>query len=177
MTTTEDAYGQLRAAPDGDDWMLAFDRHLRHPREKVWRALTEPADVSAWFPADIVGERSVGAPLRFVFREGEGPESVGEMRVFDPVDVLEFSWGVEIMRFELREAEGGAATDLRFVNTFVDIGKAARDAAGWHSCLDLLASHLDGTAPEPERWREVHPHYVERLPPEASTIGPPEGHS
>src|SRR6266508_2283449 len=32
--------------------------------------------------------------------------------------------------------------------------------------------HPDGV----ERWREVHPRYVERFGPEASTNGPPEGH-
>ncbi|HUP86688.1 MAG TPA: SRPBCC family protein [Acidimicrobiales bacterium] len=177
MTTTDDHYGRLEAAPDGNDWQLVFTRRFDHPREKVWRALTEPADVSAWFPADIVGDRAEGASLRFVFRHGEGPEIPGELRIFDPVDVLEFSWGEEVMRFELQAVDGGARTELRFVNTFVDIGKAARDAAGWHTCLDILLAHLDGTEPPQDGWREVHPGYVERFPTEAATIGPPGGHS
>src|SRR2546430_6015265 len=31
-----------------------------------------------------------------------------------------------------------------FVNTFDQVGKAARDAAGWHACLDVLACRLSG---------------------------------
>jgi hypothetical protein len=57
------------------------------------------------------------------------------------------------------------------------VGKAARDAAGWHECLDLLASDLDGTTPQAwgQTWRQVHPVYVTQLGPDAATIGPPPG--
>ena len=174
-TTDDDRHGRLQ--PAGEQWQLAFTRRLAHPREKVWRALTEAEHVSAWFPADIVGDRRAGAPLRFVFREDEGPELPGEMRIFEPMDVLEFTWADEVMRFELADDEGGEGTVLRFVNTFADVGKAARDAAGWHGCLDALGADLDGTAPPEDRWNEVHPHYVDAFPPEAATVGPPEGHS
>jgi hypothetical protein len=53
--------------------------------------------------------------------------------------------------------------------------RAARDAAGWHECLDLLASELDGTSPPAwgQTRRRLHPVYVTRLGPDASTIGPP----
>ena len=170
----DDRYGRLQ--PAGEQWQLVFTRRLPHPPEKVWRAITEAEHVSAWFPADIVGDRRAGAPLQFVFREEEGPELPGEMRIFEPVELLEFTWSDEVMRFEL-SADGDGGTVLRFVNTFGDVGKAARDAAGWHACLDALDSDLDGTAPPERRWDEVHPHYVERFPAVASTVGPPEGHS
>ena len=169
----DDRYGRLERA--GDSWQLVFTRRLPHPPEKVWRAITEAEHVSAWFPADIVGERRPGAELRFVFRDDEGPELPGELRVFEPVELLEFTWSDETMRFELRP--DGDGTVLRFVNTFGDVGKAARDAAGWHACLDVLDAHLDGTEPPERRWDEVHPDYVARFPEEASAIGPPEGHS
>ena len=54
---------------------------------------------------------------------------------------------------------------------------AARDAAGWHVCLEFLASHLDGT-PEPpaSMWTKVHPGYVSSFGPEASAIGVPSGY-
>ena len=31
---------------EGDRWMLTFTRKLAHPREKVWRAVTEPAHLT-----------------------------------------------------------------------------------------------------------------------------------
>ena len=156
-------------------WQLRFVRRLRHAPERVWRALTEPEHLAAWFPAEMQGERAAGAQLRFVHRDGRGPTVDGEMITYDPPSVLEFRWGAdETLRFEVRPDGDGSL--LTFVNTFDELGKAARDAAGWHACLDVLAYHLDGE-PAPwtpgERWEEVHEAYVERLGPEASTVGPP----
>jgi uncharacterized protein YndB with AHSA1/START domain len=173
---TDERHGVLE--PAGDDWQLVFTRRLPHPPEKVWRAITEAEHVSKWFPADIVGERVEGADLEFVFREDEGPTLPGTMRVFDPCTLLEFTWSDEVIRFELTPEDDGAATRLRFVNTFGDVGKAARDAAGWHVCLDAFDAVLDGApGPGPDRWRELNAHYVEAFPAEASTVGPPELHS
>jgi uncharacterized protein YndB with AHSA1/START domain len=158
-------------------WQIKFVRELPHPPEKVWRALTEPRHLAAWFPNDIEGERVAGAPLRFVFRHGEAPDFEGKMITFDPPSLLEFTWGEDVLRFELR-AEG-RSTVLTFTDTIEELGKAARDTAGWHECLDLLELDLNGDAPfeHGKRWAEVHPRYVEEFGPEASTIGPPEGFS
>jgi uncharacterized protein YndB with AHSA1/START domain len=168
--TDIDTYGRLAA--DGERWQLEFTRRLPHPPEKVWRALTEPDLVSQWFPSDIVGERTEGADLRFRFRHGEGPELGGTMLRYEPHVLLEFSWAEELLRFELTP-DGDGGTVLRFVNTFDELGKAARDAAGWHACLDILACRLDGTPPPENRWKEVSGHYTEAFGPEASAIGPP----
>ncbi|HSR24162.1 MAG TPA: SRPBCC family protein [Candidatus Eisenbacteria bacterium] len=158
----------------GGRWQLGFTRRLPHPPEKVWRALIEPEHLAAWFPAAIEGERAAGAPLRFVHRDGRGPTLDGVMLACDPPSLLELRWGDETLRFELRP--DGAGTLLLFVNTFDQIGKAARDAAGWHACLDVLACHLDGEPPPwtpAERWQQVHEGYVARFGLEAATIGPP----
>jgi uncharacterized protein YndB with AHSA1/START domain len=164
-----------RLEPHGERWQLQFVRTLAHPPEKVWRALTEPEHIRAWFPADIEGERAAGAALRFVFREDEGPTLDGEMLVYDPPSVLEYRWDKELLRFELRPNDDGAATVLTFLNTFDDLGKAARDAAGWHACLDALACDLAGEPAPEKRWAEVHPLYVEAFGPEAASTGPPDG--
>jgi hypothetical protein len=96
------------------------------------------------------------------------------MVVFEPPAVLELIWGDETLRFTLEPVDGGCV--LTFLNTFDELGKAARDAAGWHTCLDLLGYELDGEpAPwtPPERWAEVHARYVEAFGAEAAAIGPP----
>jgi len=165
--------GQLERA--GDRWRLTFTRKLAHSPDKVWRAVTEPEHLAAWFPAEIQGERAAGAPLVFHFTKGEGPDLAGEMLTFDPPKVLEFTWDTDHYRIALEP--DGAGTTLIFVNTFDQIGKAARDAAGWHVCLDLLACHLAGETPpwEPrQRWEEVHGGYVEAFGPESATIGRPD---
>ena len=45
--------------PDGR-WRLRFTRALAHPPEKVWRAITEPEHLQAWFPQRITGDWVVG---------------------------------------------------------------------------------------------------------------------
>jgi uncharacterized protein YndB with AHSA1/START domain len=156
-------------------WELRFVRRFPHPREKVWRAITEPEHLAAWFPTTIEGERAPGAPLRFRFPGDAAPPVDGEMLAYDPPSLLELCWGDgDTLRFEL--APDGEGTVLTFVNAFDELGKAARDAAGWHTCLDLLAHRLAGDEPPwapDERWGAVHPGYVERFGPEAAVSGPP----
>lgn len=93
----------------------------------------------------------------------------------DPPSLLEFRWGEDTLRFVLEP--DGAGTVLTLTDTLEELGKAARDGAGWHVCLDQLALHLDGAEPSwssVERWTEVHPAYVEEFGPDAATLGPPE---
>ncbi|HEY5013080.1 MAG TPA: SRPBCC family protein [Acidimicrobiia bacterium] len=160
-------------ARDGETVTLTFTRRFAHPPEKVWRALTEPEHLGAWFPDEIVGERRAGAPLRFMQAHGDGFD--GEMTVFDPPAVMELLWGTDRLRFEL--TPDGAGTLLVFTDTFAELGKAARDGAGWHECLGRLADELDGVpqATWGEGWREINAVYVDRLGPAAATVGPPEG--
>jgi len=161
----------------GDRWQLHFTRRLPHPPEKVWRALTEPEHLKEWFPNDIEGERKEGATLRHVFRNDEAPVMQGEMLRFDPPALLEFSWGDDLLRFELRADDDGKTTVLDLVDVLEDIGKGARDGAGWHVCLDALEQHLQGESTDTQDgnvWKPVHEAYVKQFPPEASTIGVPE---
>ena len=154
---------------------LRFERTLAHPPEKVWRALTEAEHLDAWFPTTIEGDLRAGAELRFQHRYRDLPPMEGEMIACEPPSVLEFRWGPDTLRFVLEP--DGAGTRLTLTDTLEELGKAARDGAGWHVCLDQLAIHLDGEEPawtSVERWTEVHPAYVEEFGPEAATIGPPE---
>lgn len=149
-------------------WNLLFTRTLPHPQEKVWRAITEPDHLKAWFPTGIEGEWRVGAPLNFSSEYGDFK---GEVIAVDPPRLLEFRWGTDIVRLELtREAQG---TKLTLIDTIDELGKAARDAAGWDDCLARLEHHVDGTPAPADRWKELFPQYIEKFGPEASTVGPP----
>jgi uncharacterized protein YndB with AHSA1/START domain len=171
LTTT---HPNGRLEPAGPQWRLRFERALPHPPDKVWRALTEPEHLTAWFPTDVHGDRAVGSPLRFVFREDEGPEMAGEVLAYEPRRLFELSWGEDVLRFELEP--DGDGTRLVFTATFDEKGRGARDAAGWHVCLDVLAAHLDGADETPPDWKPINAGYQERFGPDASTVGPPEGH-
>jgi uncharacterized protein YndB with AHSA1/START domain len=162
----------------GPAWRLRFVRRLDHAPERVWRALTEPAELAAWFPSSIEGERAAGAALKFTFEQGEAEPMDGVMIACEAPRLLEFMWGTDKVRFELEPTAQG--TRLTLWDRLDENGKAARDGAGWHTCLDGLLALLDGTGAAGERliigWADVHPLYQQNFGPEASTIGPPEGH-
>jgi len=148
-------------------------RHLDHPAEKVWHAITDADELAQWFPTRVVGEIRPGAKLQF--QHDAIPTFDGEVLVCDPPRLLELRWGPDVIRFEIQQVADGCT--LTFTDTFDEYGKAARDAAGWHECLDLLEHVVAGSTQERalgERWAEVHPSYVSKLGPAASTVGPPE---
>jgi uncharacterized protein YndB with AHSA1/START domain len=166
-----DPLGTLEQA--GEGWRVRFVRRLPHSPERVWRALTEPAELSKWFPTSIDGDRSAGAALTFRFPAGQAPSFDGVMLVCEPPHVLELMWGPDRLRFELVAIAEG--TELTLLDTLEALGKAARDAAGWHVCLDTLQLSLSGRSDLTTSWPEVHARYVKRFGPAAATIGPPGG--
>ena len=58
-----------------------------------------------------------------------------------------------------------------------ELGKATRDGAGWHQCLDSLQLALAAKPDRPDdanRWRALRDSYADRFGPDASTLGPPQ---
>jgi uncharacterized protein YndB with AHSA1/START domain len=164
-------YAQL--IQDRERALLEFKRHFNHAPEKVWRALTEDDQLAAWFPTTIDGERSAGAALRFRFEHVQIDPMHGEMLAFDAPSLLEFTWGGDRLRFELAPDGNGMA--MRFEVELDVLGKATRDGAGWHQCLDSLELELAGDPARPDdadRWRALRDTYAERFGPDASTLGP-----
>ncbi|WP_441246807.1 SRPBCC domain-containing protein [Kitasatospora sp. McL0602] len=175
MTDTSDnSLGTLEQA-DGR-WRLRFVRELPHPPEQVWLAVTGQEGLRAWFPHLVTGAWQPGGELGFVDPEGRGPRFGGEVSLHRPPALLEFSWGEDVLRLEI--APRGDGCTLTFLDTFEELGKAARDAAGWHECLDLLAEHLDGrpaSGRPGQRWAELNARYTAALGAEAAVLGPPPG--
>ena len=68
---------------------------------------------------------------------------------FSPPSVMELRWeGDETLRLEVAPGSGCVLT---LINRFDEIGKAARDAAGWHACLDALEAWLAGESIDASR--------------------------
>jgi uncharacterized protein YndB with AHSA1/START domain len=156
-----------------DRWQLRFRRELRHPVAKVWKALTEPDELRKWFPDQVsVREWKVGARMEFKDANARIQPFDGEVLAYEPPRRLEFRWGTDVIRLEV--APHGDGCVLTLVDTIDELGKAARDGAGWHVCLGALEAALDGSSSISD-WADVHEKYVQKFGPEASTIGPPEG--
>jgi uncharacterized protein YndB with AHSA1/START domain len=147
----------------GQQTVLRMERHLRHPVEKVWRAITEPEQLSQWFPSDVEADMNVGGKVRFPFRNGEGPTLDGEVLELDPPRVFAFTWDDSSLRFEL-EPDGDGCV-LRFSHTFGDRWSAASYGSGWTKCFANLEVALDG-GPKDETndgWQELHEQLVEKF--------------
>ncbi|TDE19606.1 toxin-antitoxin system toxin subunit [Nonomuraea mesophila] len=121
----------LTLHPDGRT-TLRLQRRLPHPPEKVWRAITRPEHLAAWFPAEVTFD---GDRISYGFGPG------GRILVNDPPHVFAHTWDDDELRWELQP--DGEATLLTFTHTFTDHHGAASFAAGWHVCLMALLAHLD----------------------------------
>lgn len=147
--STRDQYapGPATAAhvqKDGEKWTLVLVKQLRHPPEKVWQAITDPAQLREWAPFDA--DRSlgtVGATVQLT-TVGAPARHVTETTVTraDAPRFLEYNWGGFDMRWELEPAAGGTRLTLW---TNIDRRFIAMGAAGWHICLDVLEHLLSGT--------------------------------
>lgn len=156
---------------------LRFERRYAHPVERVWRAVTDPAEMAAWFPSNVEGERAVGAELTFVDEDqratareageptrADGPVIRGRVVVHDPPAVFSFTWGGELLRFEL--TPDGDGTVLVFTQLLSHQSVAARNGSGWHACLAALDQLLGAGTPDETGWQEVYQGYLERMGPE-----------
>jgi Activator of Hsp90 ATPase homolog 1-like protein len=123
---------------------LRFERRLAYPPERVWRALTDPDELSRWFPSE------------------EEPLDVSDR---EEPRLLAGTWYGDELRFELRP--DGEGCILVFTHSFADRETAARTAAGWDGCFARLEALLAGQ-PMSERdaleaWPEVHERYAEEF--------------
>lgn len=155
---------------------LRFERRLAHPVDAVWRAITEPSELSRWFPNEVSVELRLGGRMTFTFADGRYPPMDGEVLELDPPRRLAFSWGDDELRFELEPLDDGRGCLLRFTDVLEERDKAARDAAGWHVCIDRMEQHLAGlpaTAPDSSatgEWRGLYEDYERRGLPTGAEI-------
>jgi uncharacterized protein YndB with AHSA1/START domain len=126
---------------EGENWALV--REMRHPPEKVWQALTDPAQLREWAPFDA--DRSLGAAGTTAKLTTVGAPSphVTETTVkrAEAPRLLEYNWGGNDMRWELQASGGGTRLTLW---TSIPRPYIAMGAAGWHVCFDVLEHLLGG---------------------------------
>jgi uncharacterized protein YndB with AHSA1/START domain len=153
---------------DGDTSVLRFERRLAHSPDKVWKAITEPAEMAHWFPAEVRTELKPGARMEFTFPDSAPVDSGGDGEVleFDPPKVYAFRWNNDVLRFEL--VPDGAGCLLVFSHFLGGGGlgrlAAGRNAAGWDVCLDTLQARLDGdTFEHPTDWLGPMERYIQQF--------------
>jgi hypothetical protein len=78
-------------------------------------------------------------------RDDGGDHLTGRIVAFDPPHVFSFTWGGELLRFELHH--DGDGTRLVFTQVLSHRSVAARNGAGWHACLADLDRHIGEPGP------------------------------
>lgn len=122
---------------DGEKWTLILVRELRHPPEKVWQALTDPAHLREWAPFEADGNLgTAGTTVNLTWVGTPMPLETKVTRA-DAPKVLEYN----DTRWELEAIGGGTRLTLwhNIDRRFISWG-----AAGWHICFDVLDRLLAG---------------------------------
>ncbi len=144
---------------------LVFSRRLSYPPELVWKAMTEPSELSGWYMTKAQIDGRKGGTIDFI--SGASRMHVtGRILSWDPPWIFEHEWKVHrmpklpsgedaVIRWEL--IPDGEETMLKLEHRKMNHQTAVGFAPGTHSFLDRLEAHL-GNRPLPNwvvRYREV----------------------
>lgn len=174
MPTGENVTAASLVTGDARHPAVRLERHLPDPPAVVWQALTDREQLRAWFPCDVVvdgGRWEPGAAIEFQFpAEVIDMTLTGQVLEVDEPKRLAFTWGEDTLRFELSPDGGG--THLVLIDE-LPASAAARNAAGWDQCLDLLA----GLQPAADAWKHRFQAYADAFEPVlGAQEGPPAGY-
>jgi uncharacterized protein YndB with AHSA1/START domain len=128
---------------DGEKWTLILVRELRHSPQKVWQALTDPAQLREWAPFEADGSLgTAGTTVKLTTVAAPTPHiTEARVRRAEALKALEYNWGDHDIRWELEPFRGGTRLTLwtNIGPRFISMG-----AAGWHICFDVLDHLLNG---------------------------------
>jgi uncharacterized protein YndB with AHSA1/START domain len=97
---------------------ISFEFDLRHPPEKVWRALTDPVLLAEWLLPAMDFRLERGAAFTFKTQPVGGWDGVVQCRITDiePLRKLSYDWGVgelaTVVTFTLTETASGTRLSL-----------------------------------------------------------------
>ena len=134
---------------------VEIKRLIKAPRDRVYAAWTDPAQLKQWFGPesiqthDLVAEAQVGGTFRWDLSNAEGEKMTcrGEYRELQPDKKVVFTWQwdddeawenhVSIVTVELSDSDGG--TELRLTHEQLPNEESRKGhTRGWNSALDKL---------------------------------------
>ena len=156
---------------------VRFVRTYPHSAERLWAAVSEPAELAHWFPSNVELERRVGGEVRFT-GDPYTEDWSGRVLAYEPPRRLAFTWGPDELHFTVEPVDD-ASSRLILVNVLADPTTAARNGGGWYVCLAELAKRLDGVPSEgphsddAEPWEPVYQAHIDAGLPSGAPIPAP----
>jgi uncharacterized protein YndB with AHSA1/START domain len=146
-------------ARDGQ-YVLRYERHLDHPVDKVWAALTDPGELIGWLAeADVDLVEGGRVVLRWQNTDDQGNRAVMHATItrLDAPRLIEYEGDIHgTLRWELSEERDGCLLRLTVVTSEVPEEARSLVLAGWHIHLEHLEDMLGGRPVEWSRWDEEH---------------------
>jgi uncharacterized protein YndB with AHSA1/START domain len=138
---------------------LEIKRFINAPRDRVYAAWIDPAQLRQWFGPEkvqtrnLIADARVGGKFRWDLTNSEGEKMTcrGEYRELQPGKKIVFTWEwqddedwenhTSVVTVELSDCDGG--TELRLIHEQLP-NEASRDGhtGGWNSALDKLEKFL-----------------------------------
>jgi uncharacterized protein YndB with AHSA1/START domain len=138
---------------EGNYATLRYERYFPHPPEKVWKAITDPEEVSQWFSTTAKIDARLGGTLEYI-AVPVGFRRTGSILEWNPPHVFEHEMHVDphpqlpkgdpesVIRWELARHDYDTIVTVTHSRLVKDT--SIRFAIGWHSFLDRLAAQLNG---------------------------------
>jgi uncharacterized protein YndB with AHSA1/START domain len=134
--------------------VIEITRVLEAPRERVWKAWTEPTEIAAWWgkrgwtarPDSVTLDVRPGGAFRIVtVNDDDGREMVSEAVYREVVEPERLSFGAATVTFT-DLGDGRTRMDFRTTTEMTDDIRAAA-AGGLASAFERLAEHMRAKEP------------------------------
>lgn len=139
---------------EGELTTLGYERRLPHPREVVWKAITNPKELVMWLNTKAVIDGRTGGTIDFVYAPS-GFHTTGRIVIRGPPHIFEREWHIaphpdlphgESEAIVLCELIHDGDSNTILILTIIRLTKftAHGFALGMHAFLDRLFAHLNG---------------------------------
>ncbi|QWU45270.1 SRPBCC family protein [Bacillus sp. NP247] len=143
-------------------YIVKFERQFPYTIEEVWSVLTENSKLKKWMSNLQIENLKTGGMIKFDMMDGS----------FLNIDilecqlnaVLEFKWDKDRVRFEIYKAGNESLLLLKeFIHELTD--HTPKDIAGWHICLELFSTVLEGKEKEfpKDEWQQWFEKYKVKI--------------
>ncbi|MBZ4222354.1 SRPBCC family protein [Bacillus wiedmannii] len=146
----------------GNEHLVQFERYFSYSIEEVWSVLTENSKLKKWMSNLQIESLKTGGIIKFDMMDGSFINiDILECQVNS---VLEFTWDKDRVRFEIHKEESGTLLLLKeYIHVVTD--HTPKDIAGWHICLNLFSSVLEGEEKEfsKDEWQQWFETYKDKI--------------